>query len=438
MLRGILHTSLKPTSYFLLFNGPYLVGVARRQFPGRNSIRRSNVSFSMIDTALAPPFNLLVGVLLLGAPIAPPPRLASAPPPRLASASQTAEADARFRRLDTNNDGRLDRAELRAPLYFVRADKNRDGFLSPAEVAAADSGSGRSAPPGRGDNSRESLTVDGRKRTYILHAPTGLKTPAPLVFVFHGGGGDADKMTGLGFNELADRDKFIVVYPEAIEKNWNDGRNAAGIASQKQNVDDVKFIRELVEEVSKTQPVDRSRIFGTGASNGAIFSHWLAHHASDLFAGFAPVIGSIAEPLQDSFSPACPLSLLIIQGNQDKLIPINGGAVHDSGFRDRGSIIAANRTLEKYQTLNGIVGKPTISELPDNNPKDGVTVQVVTYPPGKGGVRLQYYLLKGGGHTWPGGKHHAMLEKLVGNTCQDFDGAEVIWKFFKTCPPRKK
>lgn len=65
-------------------------------------------------------------------------------------------------------------------------------------------------------------------------------------------------------------------------------------------------------------------------------------------------------------------------------------------------------------------------------------MDVATYPSGKGGVRLRYYLLKGGGHTWPGGKHRAALEKLVGNTCQDFDGAEVILEFFKTCPPRKK
>ena len=89
------------------------------------------------------------------------------------------------------------------------------------------------------------LNVDGVDRTYILHSPESLpqSAPVPLVLVFHGGGGHASTMPNFThFDNLADREKFLVAYPESFNKSWNDTR---GLSPE----DDVGFIRALIVEL---------------------------------------------------------------------------------------------------------------------------------------------------------------------------------------------
>ena len=103
-------------------------------------------------------------------------------------------------------------------------------------------------------------------------------------------------------------EQFIAVYPDGWKGNWNDGRNAPSIASHREGVDDVKFVLTIVEYLASRYDIDRSRIFATGVSNGGIFCHYLADKASDLFAGIAPIIGGMAEPVAKTFNPSHPIS----------------------------------------------------------------------------------------------------------------------------------
>jgi len=280
------------------------------------------------------------------------------------------------------------------------------------------------------------LKVDNREREYIVQAPTTLKGPLPVVFFFHGGGGRGENMAVRGFREMVARENFLAVYPTGWKNNWNDGRNAARIASQQEGVDDVKFVRAIVEDLAKRHKIDRGRIFASGVSNGGIFSHYLAAHAADLFAAVAPVIGGLAEPVAPKFKPSEPISLLVIQGDADPLVPIGGGPIARS---DRGGrIIATEDMLRLYVKHNGITGKPTEETLPDKDPNDGCRTIIRRYPTGIGGVKVEYWLIQGGGHTMPGRPApFALKEALVGKTSRDFDGLEVIWKFFQSCPARK-
>src|SRR5258708_7950502 len=89
---------------------------------------------------------------------------------------------------------------------------------------------------------QKTIDVAGTKRTYLLHVPADFPTdrPAPLVFVFHGGGSTAagtERLTR--FSRLADRERIIVVFPEALGMHWNDGREAFASTSHRDNVDDV-------------------------------------------------------------------------------------------------------------------------------------------------------------------------------------------------------
>jgi poly(3-hydroxybutyrate) depolymerase len=166
-------------------------------------------------------------------------------------------------------------------------------LASIASVAAAQSGGAV----------EHSVTVDGISRTYLVFAPKGFDNPLPVVLALHGGGSNARQMERYTrFNDLAAREGFLVVYPEAVEGNWNDGRGIAGVRSQQENNDDVKFVRLIVDRISKVYKIDRSRVFCTGISNGAFMSHRMGTEASDLIAAIAPVVGGMAPAMAKEVS----------------------------------------------------------------------------------------------------------------------------------------
>lgn len=298
---------------------------------------------------------------------------------------------------------------------------------------------GVAEPQGETDEFLEAehtLIVDGRERSFLVQAPARPDGPLPVVFVFHGGGGRGENMARNSFREMVAREDFLAVYPSGWKGNWNDGRDAARIAAQQESVDDVRFVRAIVDDLATRYSIDRTRVFATGASNGGIFAHYLAANAADLFAAIAPVIGGLAEPVAPTFRPSRPISLLVIQGDADPLVPIQGGPI---ARNDRGGrVIATDAMLALYLRHNRIDGAPTIVEPPDRDPDDGCRTVIHRYPPGEEGVRVEYWLIEGGGHTMPGSRRlpAAAREARVGRTSRDFDGLQAIWAFFKSCPPR--
>lgn len=291
------------------------------------------------------------------------------------------------------------------------------------------------APPKGVVQTEHKVSVDGRERYFIVQAPSEPKGKLPVLFLFHGGGGRAENMLRrANFGELVARENFLAVYPSAWGGNWNDGRGAHRIASQQQGVDDVKFVRTIVEELSKRYSVERSRLFAAGLSNGAMFCHYLAARAADLFTAVVPIVGGLPEPVAARFQPSHPISLFVIQGDADPLIPIEGGYI---GRGRRGRIVATEEMLRLYLKHNGITGTPTEELLPDTDPNDGCRVVARRYPPGRGGVKVEYWLVRGGGHHLHGSMS-ALPDRLSGKTCRDFVLQEVLWKFFQSCPPREK
>ena len=204
----------------------------------------------------------------------------------------------------------------------------------------------------------------------------------------------------------------------------------------RENVDDVKFLRQVVDTIGQEHQLDRSRIFSTGISNGAFMSHRLAAEASDLVAGIAPLVGGLPLSLAEKFNPRYPVSLFVIQGDADPLVPIEGGDVGYRRGKKRGKFIATRDAVAKYVHLNQINGKPTVSQLQDTDPDDGTTTEATVYPAGATGAKVQLYVVKNGGHTWPG-KPAYLPERLIGKASQDFNASAAIWDFFQSCPPRK-
>lgn len=281
------------------------------------------------------------------------------------------------------------------------------------------------------------LKIDDLERTFYLFVPEGLaqRKKVPLLFVFHGGGGNPLSMDrSFGFTEIARKEGFIVVYPAGIGRNWNDGRVTDATRAHRENIDDISFVRSMIDSVSREYPIDQKRIFSTGISNGGFFSHYIGANIADKFAAIAPVIGGIGDPYYKQFKPSEPVSVFIIQGTDDKLVSYDGTkAVGFNRRRDRGKIISTDAAIAIWTRHNQTDSRPSKGSLPDSDKEDGCQVETYLWKQGKNNSEVKFFKLVGGGHTWAGGQQY-LPKRIVGNVCRDFNATDEIWEFFKAHP----
>jgi len=278
-------------------------------------------------------------------------------------------------------------------------------------------------------NVEDYIEIDGLERFYIVHVPDDASPGSrlPLALVLHGGGGNAKQMMKYSkFNENADKEMFIAVYPEGYKKNWSDGRIGEELPMMR---DDVKFISMLLDTLIAKYNIDSSRIFSTGISNGGFFSIYLAYKLSSRILAVAPLCANIPENLKDNFTLANPVSIMLINGTADKLVKYKGGSV---GFRegDRGRSISTDETIKMWVGFNGCNTTPAEETIPDINKKDDCNATKYTYSGGKNNTEVILIKVNGGGHTWPGRAQY-LPKFIVGTVCRDFDANNYIWEFFK-------
>jgi len=290
------------------------------------------------------------------------------------------------------------------------------------------------AAPPQSKLGRDSLHVDGKLRTYLLYTPTSLQasSPAPLVLIFHGGfGSGADLAPRIGMNAVADRAGFIAVYPDALNKHWNDGRETTAAGA-----DDVAFIRALIGHLRSKRAIDARRIYAAGLSNGGYFTLRLACESTDLFAAVAPVISTFPEPLHARCRPSRTLPLLLIAGIADPLVPWSGGELTRGpqlGGKG-GKVISVHDTIEFWRRHNGCSSDAREIALPDRDPDDGTRVLQTQFGSCRDGADVMLLAVEGGGHTWPGAPERPKIKRLVGRTTRDIDASEMIWEFFSRYP----
>ena len=269
----------------------------------------------------------------------------------------------------------------------------------------------------------ESIVSGEYNRTFGLYRPTGwdkLKQ-MPLLLVLHGAGGDAEKMEELSsFEAIAEREKFVLVYPEGIGYQWNDGRG------RNELVNDVGFIRRLIDFMISEYSIDSNKVYVSGMSNGGFMTMRLACELSDKIAAVAAVASTVDSSLDAGCQPLKPMPVMLITGNKDKLVPFNGGIVP----RLPNSVLLSQRSLaQKWAKRNGCNTTPIITEMPELT-HDGTTVTKSVYGGGKNNAEVITYLIGNGGHTWPGGYQY-LSPALIGKTTHELNASETIWEFFK-------
>jgi polyhydroxybutyrate depolymerase len=274
----------------------------------------------------------------------------------------------------------------------------------------------------------DTITVDGIERSYILHVPesvTNAKSSA-LVLVLHGGSGTAKGMNELtGFNKVSDEYGFILCYPQGVDKQWNDGRKVTQTYVNGVEVNDVKFISSLIDSLKSKYNIDSSRVYASGISNGGMMSFRLGCELNNRIAAIAPVAISMSDYLYNSCSPGKPVPLMYIFGDDDPLVPYEGGSIRYS----RGEVVSVQNTLGFWVKNNLCNEEPVTSEIDEWD--DDTMVKKYVYSGSTGRNEVVFYLVRGGGHTWPGGKQY-LPKLLVGRTSREFNASEEIWKWFET------
>jgi polyhydroxybutyrate depolymerase len=290
------------------------------------------------------------------------------------------------------------------------------------------------APSALGALEEHHLQHGGIERSYWLAVPPQgeVPSPAPLVLALHGGGGRAASMCRMrgGLLELARQGAFLLVCPQGVERHWNDGRQVTRWRAQAEGIDDVGFLAAVIEDVAGRYPVDRQRVFVTGISNGGLMSYRLACERADLVSAIAPVAASMVKGLE--CAPSRPVSVVILNGTTDPLVPYGGGSIGFGGD-NLGRVIPTDEALRRWAALNRCVGEPAEARLPDRSPADGTRLQLLSHTQCAGGSRVVLYRIEGGGHTWPGGPQYLPVW-LVGRVSDELDGGRVIWDFFEAQP----
>jgi polyhydroxybutyrate depolymerase len=232
--------------------------------------------------------------------------------------------------------------------------------------------------------SSHTIKVGGRDRVYRLHKPVGVPASAGLVVVLHGGFGNAEQAErSYGWDQLADSEKFVVVYPDGVNRAWNVNGGGCCGKPAREGVDDVAFISAAVADVAKNVSINAGHVYATGMSNGGMMSYTLACDTT-LFAAIGPVSGTQVDPCR---SPH-PASVMAIHGTADPLIPYGGGP--GRGF--------AHINGPPVPDLNTFWRKVDQCEAPAATTSGSVTTSTAGCPDNRS---VALITIDGGGHHWP-------------------------------------
>ena len=278
------------------------------------------------------------------------------------------------------------------------------------------------------------IRIMGARRTYLVHVPPNYspQKPLPLVVVIHGAFDTAAGMEKYStFSDLADRESFIVMYPNGMGifglfQHWNAGHCCGKAAND--DVDDVGFIASAINDVRVRLQIDPSRIYMVGFSNGGMLAYRFAAERGDILAAVAPLAASIGgRPSEDAPQwripdPVKPLSVITIHGMADDDIVYEGGvSLHRGGTRTFWSV---NESIDFWVRHNGCHPNAAATELNHGH------VRIHTWGACSNDTEVVLYLMENWGHVWPGRYFTAELEEE--DPLKDFDAAEVIWDFFKS------
>jgi polyhydroxybutyrate depolymerase len=283
-----------------------------------------------------------------------------------------------------------------------------------------------------------SIEVGGIARTFA--AAPGPSPDAPLLLVLHGAGG-----TGLGMAALTDLHRrgpaagCAVMFPDGVAHVWNDERSAPRL-KRREGVDDVAFMRALVDHARRTGLSDGRRVFAVGISNGGLLAEHLARHGLLELAGIALVAASATERSRAASPvPQQRSRFVAFHGTADTLVPYTGGPIALLGRLARARPELAPRgTAAPIEQVSAdwsfAIGPARPAPTVETVLRGPLPVQRLRWHAGPApdvGTTPTLYRVVGGGHTWPGGAQY-LPARIVGPVARELDATgdllDFVWE----------
>ncbi|PIR43469.1 hypothetical protein COV24_02600 [candidate division WWE3 bacterium CG10_big_fil_rev_8_21_14_0_10_32_10] len=270
-------------------------------------------------------------------------------------------------------------------------------------------------------NYEKNLIVDNLTRTYLIHEPKNLvrDEPVPLLIALHGAFSNARMEANVsGLTEKSDKEGFLVVYPNGSGLfgnyllSWNAG-NCCGYAKER-NINDVKFIKNVINDVESTYNIDKNKVFVVGISNGGMLTYKIGCELSDIVKGIGVVAGALNTK---SCNPKNNVPVIVFHGTEDKSVLYNGGVPERFGSKRKDTSV--NDSISFWVKNNNCSSVPVV--------KKTANVELKKYLCEKNKADVFLYTIIGGGHEWPGGKKPSFL---ISKPDQSISSVDVMWDFF--------
>jgi polyhydroxybutyrate depolymerase len=281
----------------------------------------------------------------------------------------------------------------------------------------------------------KTINSAGEIRSYNIFVPSGYDSESEalaLVLVLHGSFGTSSQVeNSTGMSIIAENEKFMVAYPqglgininllpEYVDRNWPSnvtGWNIARkISATGRQHNDVKFISDLIDQISIEYRIDLNRVYLTGFSAGGVMSDYFACSLPEKIAAFSSVAG--LKPKEDGFGGyTCDISdaipYLQIHGTFDDVAAYSGSP----------SFLSAVQTADFWAKINGCSDSIVSVNIPNIDDSDGSTVVKLIYKDcNSNGATVRFQIDKGN-HTWPGSSSNGANH--------DINASQEIWDFFK-------
>lgn len=289
--------------------------------------------------------------------------------------------------------------------------------------------------PVAGASRLEVETIHDRvRRTYTVYTPEDVEPMAPLIMFLHGARGGmrefiADGETPQDWMTLADRDGFVVVYPNGYSNTDGDGlgdnQSWNDLNGQFSEGDDAGFLLSVIEEVAAGRNISTGKVLIGGRSNGGMMSFRMAIEHPTRFAAVASFVGNLAkEPIPMPTSLPTP-PIFIFGGTDDPLVPFEGG-VSTRSIPETVAYFVDTTNTDVSRTVGRV-------SLPDSDPDDGCSIVNETYTDVVGFITVQYYEGIGGGHYIPDPDFVQSQQNINARgpiICRDANGIDLAYDFF--------